>query len=149
MKTTLVLLICATLTACATAPGDESRSSAFPVTIPHLRSSVDPGNGQVEVSITVKSDYREPLKTLRITIAALDASGAKVSTHDEVIEVLGPIVKGQSIGPLEKVTSIQDPNVACVQVVQVQAIKLDYTLDSVFGKDAQAVVTDGSQPCHK
>lgn len=145
MKTVATLLLCCSLAACSSTSQDSTSSGGFPVTIPHLTSSVSPASSQVEVSITVKSEYREPLKTVRVTIAAFDAKGQKLSGNDEVIEVLGPILRGQSIGPLEKVTSIRDSRVTCIEVVQIQAIKLDYTLDSVVGKDAHAAVTGGGQ----
>lgn len=146
MKALLTLFACAGLAACSSPSSDAPSSSAFPVTIPYLTSTVDPQNGQVEVAITIKSEFRESLKTVRVTVAAFDANGSQVSTADEVIEVLGPIVRGQSIGPLEKVTSIHNRSVACVKVTQIQAMKLDYTLDSVAGAQAQAAVTGGSQP---
>lgn len=150
MKAATLMLSCIFLTACTDGPGAAPPIASFPITIPHLASSVNDANGQVEVSITVKSEYREPLKTIRVTLAAYDAQGKRVSPDDEVIEVLGPISRGQSIGPLEKVTSIHDRSVACVEVLLVQAIKLDYTLDSVVDRNARTVVTDsGHAQCRK
>jgi hypothetical protein len=67
---------------------------------------------------------------------------------DESIEILGPINRGQSIGPLEKVTSIRDRNVSCVEVVRVEAVMMDYATSIASGDNAKALVTDENhRPC--
>ncbi|WP_213879223.1 hypothetical protein [Pseudomonas sp. dw_358] len=137
------------LSACAAQPSVHQSSGALPLAISQLTYQTDPATGQVDINLTIKSEYREPLKTVRVEVAAYDANGQKLSASDESIEVLGPIVRGQSIGPLDKVIGIQNATVACIEVVRVQIVKLDYTLDSVWGKEAQGLVSGGHPQCHK
>jgi hypothetical protein len=148
MKHILTTISCLLLGACASQSIPQGTSAAFPVAITQLTSSVAPVSGQLEVQITIKNSVPRTLKTLRVFVAAYTTDGTKASMADESIEILGPINRGQSIGPLEKVTSIRDRNVSCVEVVRVEAVMMDYATSIASGDNAKALVTDENhRPC--
>jgi hypothetical protein len=143
MKQLLVVALSVLIAACSGAATQSASSQAFPVVLTHLGATVDPATAQVDVQITVKNGFPRTLKTLRILVALYDASGAQLG-GDQAIEILGPIVDGQSVGPLEKVTSVRDRNFACLAVVRVEAVMMDYATRGISGADANGLVRDGS-----
>jgi hypothetical protein len=143
MKHLFILLITVILAACSGVPRQLDAGQAFPVVVTHLGASVDANTAQVDVHITAKNGFPRTLKTLRVFVALYDASGARIGA-DEAIEILGPINNGQSIGPLEKVTSVKDRSVTCVGVVRVEAVMMDYATRILSGAAANALVADRS-----
>lgn len=141
MKHLLPLSLFALLTACSSAAMQPPPSPVMPALISQLGMAVDAHTSQVEVHLTVKSEFPRTLKTLRVFVAIYDQDGTQIGL-DEAIEILGPIKKGQSIGPLEKITSIRDTSARCVDVTRVEAVMMDYATRIASGNDAHSLIMD-------
>lgn len=140
----LVPLVCAVmLTACSVAPAPSTSNPEYPVDVTHLEMSVDGATSQVDVHLTVKSRFERTLKTLRVFVAIYDKAGTQIGS-DQTIEILGPINNGQSIGPLDKITSVRDSGAKCVSVTRVEAVMMDYATRVASGAQAIELVTDHS-----
>lgn len=147
MKPLLVLALALILPACTNATRQPGNDPALPVALTQLGVSVDARTAQVDVHLTARSGFPRTLKTLRVFVALYDASGTQLGA-EQVIEILGPIKQGQSIGPLDKITSIQDRSVQCAKVVRVEAVMMDYATRIASGQDAMALVSDpGFKAC--
>lgn len=139
----IVLASFALLFGCAISPANNSQPAA-PISIPSLALRIDAVSGQAEVLITVKSNASAPLKTVRVFLAFYDAEQARINAVDEPVEVLGPINPSQIIGPLEKIPTASN-GAACVEVVRVEAVALDYSTRIVRGPEAANVVASGNR----
>ena len=113
-----------------------------PIAIPQMSSQANADKGLVEIQITVNNRLPQELKNIRIVLMLRDAQGNLLNAADQVIEILGPIHKGQSLGPLQKVIPVANDGTVCVEVTHIEALTLDYSMISVDGKDASAAVAN-------
>lgn len=140
-----VLFSSVLLSACHTVDGQALQGSVTPVAITQLSSQIDTSKGFVDIQITVSNRLPQDLKNIRVVMGLRDAQGNRLSGDDQTIEILGPIRRGQSIGPLDKVIPVSNGSRVCVEVKRIEAMTLDYSMLHVDGKDASAAVNEGSK----
>jgi hypothetical protein len=134
------------LSACHSLNHQTLGSSTAPIAITDMSSQGDANKGVVEVQITVANRLSQDLKAIRVVLVLRDAQGSRLKIADQTIEILGPIHKGQSLGPLEKVIPVANDGTVCAEVTRIEAMTLDYAMISANGKDASAAVTN-AQNC--
>ena len=127
------------------APDNYANNGDVGISIPQLSTSISILTGEVDVSVTVKNEYRLPLKTVRIFLIAYDHDGKVIPGTTGVLEVPGPILRNQALGPFKIASVMQDRDVRCVQVSRVEAIRLDYVTLYATGADANNLVRGESR----
>ncbi len=136
----LVAVTCSFLLAGCGSMAPSRTSASVPVVINYLAPSFNSEDGTVDVSVGISNTARLSLKSVQIDLDAYDASGALLPDAIGRIMFEGPYARGASVGPtvFERVWTRSD--IRCLEVVSVRATAMDYSTQSLVGKDASDLV---------
>jgi hypothetical protein len=107
-----------------------------PVAISQLTPSFNSEDGTVDVSVGISNTARLSLKSVQIDLNAYDVSGALLPDATGRIMFEGPYAPGVGVGPtmFKRVWTRSD--IRCLEVASIRATAMDYSTQSLVGKDA-------------
>jgi hypothetical protein len=150
MKKLLAALTCTLLAGCGggVIPDSSGGSTSVGVTIPQLSTSISILTGDVDVKVSVKNEYALPLKSVRIFLVSYDHDSKLIRGTEATVEVPGPILRGQTLGPVELKSVMQNRDVRCVEVTRIEATRMDYVTLYATGREANALIKgDARRAC--
>ena len=139
MKVFFAVTFSVLLTGCGSMAPSHNDASP-PVVINQLTPSFNSEGGTVDVSVGISNTARLSLKSVQIDLDAYDVSGALLPDASGRIRFEGPFAPGTSVGPtvFERVWTRSD--IRCLEVVSVRTTAMDYSTQSLVGKEANSLV---------